>query len=57
MARVIAAWAERYLDMAVDVQNADGHAEPGTVMVRETRRGKFQQEVMVGAHRCWPMSR
>jgi uncharacterized OsmC-like protein/alpha-beta hydrolase superfamily lysophospholipase len=50
VANVIAAWAERYLDMAVDAQPSDD-TEAGTVVVRETRRGKFQQEVIVGAHR------
>ncbi|MFZ3310827.1 MAG: bifunctional alpha/beta hydrolase/OsmC family protein [Xanthobacteraceae bacterium] len=50
VARVIASWADRYLDMAVDAQmTAD--TPPGTVVVRETRRGKFQQEVIVGDHR------
>jgi uncharacterized OsmC-like protein/alpha-beta hydrolase superfamily lysophospholipase len=50
VANVIAAWAERYLDMAVDAQPSDDTAA-GTVVVRETRRGKFQQEVSVGTHR------
>jgi uncharacterized OsmC-like protein/alpha-beta hydrolase superfamily lysophospholipase len=50
VANVIAAGAERYLDMAVDAQPSDD-TEAGTVVVRETRRGKFQQEVIVGAHR------
>jgi uncharacterized OsmC-like protein/alpha/beta superfamily hydrolase len=50
IAGVIAAWAERYLDMAMDAQ-AMPDTEPGTVMVRETRRGQFQQEVTVGSHR------
>jgi uncharacterized OsmC-like protein/alpha/beta superfamily hydrolase len=50
VANVIAAAAERYLDMAVDSQPSDD-TEAGTVVVRETRRGKFQQEVIVGAHR------
>jgi uncharacterized OsmC-like protein/alpha/beta superfamily hydrolase len=50
IAGVIAAWAERYLDMAADAQpTAD--TMPGTVVVRETRRGQFQQEVIVGNHR------
>jgi uncharacterized OsmC-like protein len=50
VARVISAWADRYLDMAVDAEpTAD--TPPGTVAVRETRRGKFQQEIMLGAHR------
>jgi uncharacterized OsmC-like protein len=50
VANVIAAWAERYLDMAADAQPSDD-TESGTVVVRETRRGTFQQEVIVGAHR------
>lgn len=50
VANVIAAWAERYLDMAADAQPSDD-TEAGTVVVRETRRGKFQQEISVGAHR------
>jgi uncharacterized OsmC-like protein/alpha-beta hydrolase superfamily lysophospholipase len=50
VAGVVAAWAERYLDMAADAQpTAD--TMPGTVVVRETRRGQFQQEVIVGNHR------
>jgi uncharacterized OsmC-like protein/alpha/beta superfamily hydrolase len=50
VARVISSWADRYLDMAVDERPSEDTPE-GTVVVRETRRGKFQQEVMVGAHR------
>ena len=50
VARVIAAWAARYLDMAADDEPADD-TPPGVVAVRETRRGKFQQEVVLGAHR------
>ncbi len=50
VASVIAAWANRYLDMAADDQPADDTPD-GTVVVRETRRGKFQQEIIVGPHR------
>ena len=50
VAGVIAAWAERYLDMAADAQPSDDTAA-GTVLVPETRRGKFHQEVIVGHHR------
>jgi putative redox protein len=50
VASVIAAWAARYLDMAADDEPAADTA-PGTVKVRETRRGKFQQEIIVGPHR------
>lgn len=50
VARVIASWADRYLDMAVDARMATD-MPPGNVLVRETRRGKFQQEVIVGDHR------
>jgi len=49
VAHVIAAWAERYLDMSPPIAAAAG--EPGEVVVRETRRGAFQQEITVGTHR------
>jgi putative redox protein len=50
VANVIAAWAERYLDMPeAPVESLAG--EPGFVVVNETRQGRFQQEVTVGAHR------
>jgi uncharacterized OsmC-like protein/alpha-beta hydrolase superfamily lysophospholipase len=54
VAHVIAAWAERYLDMAgATVVDMDPVADTpaGTVLVRETRVGQFQQEVVVGRHR------
>ena len=50
VAHVIAAWAERYLDMAGRPEPSRRVAE-GTVLVRETRGGKFQQEITVGKHR------
>ena len=50
VAHVVAAWAERYLDMAADASAAKEIAE-GTVLVRETRNGQFQQEIAVGEHR------
>lgn len=50
VARVIASWADRYLDMAVDARMMP-ETPTGTVLVRETRRGKLQQEVIVGEHR------
>jgi putative redox protein len=49
VANVIAAWAERYLDMATRDEDAD--RKPGVVTVRETRQGRFQQEIIAGAHR------
>jgi putative redox protein len=33
--------------MSADAQSAE---KPGTVVVRETRRGTFQQEIIVGSH-------
>jgi putative redox protein len=48
VANVIAAWAERYLDMPEPV--AEPAAEPG-VVVRATGQGRFQQEVRMGRHR------
>jgi uncharacterized OsmC-like protein/alpha/beta superfamily hydrolase len=50
VASVIAGWAERYLDMAPDPV-LDPDTEEGTVLVRETGGGKFQQEIVSGPHR------
>ena len=49
VANVIRAWAERYLEAPQGASQAAGDAK--TVVVRETREGRFQQEVTVGAHR------
>ena len=49
VASVIAAWAERYLDLAPPA--AVVASDAGTVTVRETREGGLQQEITVGAHR------
>jgi uncharacterized OsmC-like protein/alpha-beta hydrolase superfamily lysophospholipase len=82
VANVIAAWAERYLDMAPALQpdrtdevpvgaplvgarnhdpdraatraaptSAHDEGDHGVVRVRETRQGRFQQEIEAGAHR------
>jgi putative redox protein len=48
VANVIAAWAERYLEQSAE--RGDGQIE-GTVLVRETGGGKFQQEILSGPHR------
>jgi uncharacterized OsmC-like protein/alpha-beta hydrolase superfamily lysophospholipase len=50
VANVIAAWAERYLEVAAEV-SVEAEAEAGAVVVRETRAGRFQQAVTVGPHR------
>ncbi len=50
VANVLAAWAERYLD-ALPEMPEDLAAEHGSVLVRETRAGRFQQTVSVGPHR------
>jgi len=49
VANVIAAWSRRYLDEPESVAKAE--SETGVVIVRETRAGKFQQEIMSGPHR------
>jgi putative redox protein len=47
---VLAAWASRYLPSRVaDSRGVDGPRD--TVLVRETRAGKFQQEIAIGPHR------
>jgi uncharacterized OsmC-like protein/alpha-beta hydrolase superfamily lysophospholipase len=62
VANVIAAWAERYLDMAPQAAapvgaplgaalRAGGDEDRGVVIVRETGQGRFQQEITAGAHR------
>ena len=48
VANVIAAWAERYLEQPIE---QDEQIEVGTVLVRETGGGKFQQEILSGPHR------
>ena len=49
-ADVIAAWAERYIELAVPEAMATVGEEPRNVVVRETRNSKFQQTVSVGLH-------
>ena len=49
VADVIAAWAQRYLETAPS--NQTENSDSRRVVVRETRRGKFQQTVTVGPHR------
>jgi putative redox protein len=49
VADVIRAWAGRYLD--VPERAAEAAAQHGAVVVRETRRGRFQQQVTAGRHR------
>ena len=51
VADVIAAWAERYVDLALPEQPAASDNAPRKVVVSETRNGKFQQTVSVGPHR------
>ena len=53
VAHVVAAWAERYLDMPAQMATSKQPAanEPGEVVVRETRHGTFQQDITVGRHR------
>jgi uncharacterized OsmC-like protein/alpha-beta hydrolase superfamily lysophospholipase len=48
VANVIAAWAERYLDMTMPMENLA--AEPDAVTVTETGQGKFQQTIRAGRH-------
>jgi uncharacterized OsmC-like protein/fermentation-respiration switch protein FrsA (DUF1100 family) len=49
VASVIRAWAERYLDVPDEMP--DFAEDSGTVVVRETGRGRLQQEIAVGRHR------
>jgi uncharacterized OsmC-like protein/alpha-beta hydrolase superfamily lysophospholipase len=47
VAKVIAAWAERYLDLP-EPQPATADTD---VVVSETRRSRFEQEISIGRHR------
>jgi uncharacterized OsmC-like protein/alpha/beta superfamily hydrolase len=47
--RVLSAWASRYLPKAEE--DAEPAADEGTVLVRETRTGRYMQDVFSGAHR------
>ena len=49
VADVIAAWAERYLDPLAEAA-PDAEAS-NAVVVTETRRGRFQQQITAGTHR------
>jgi putative redox protein len=49
VANVIRAWAERYLDLPQLAPEAPH--DPNTVVVRETRQGRFQQAIAVRSHR------
>ncbi|HYW64820.1 MAG TPA: bifunctional alpha/beta hydrolase/OsmC family protein [Bradyrhizobium sp.] len=50
-ADVIAAWAERYIDIAAAEAAPLLPEAPRNVIVRETRSSKFQQTVSIGPHR------
>ena len=49
VAHVIAAWAERYLELSPDIE-PPAPGEPGEIVVRETRGGNLQNEVIAGRH-------
>src|SRR4029077_5088460 len=54
VAHVVAAWAERYLDMPPQTATSKQPAaegEPGEGVVHETRHGTFQQDISAGTHR------
>ncbi len=48
VAHVIAAWAERYLDVSMPMESVE--PDPGSVTVSETGQGKFQQAIRAGRH-------
>ena len=54
VAHVVAAWAERYLEMPAQMPASKQPAAttgPGQVVVRETRHGTFEQDITAGRHR------
>lgn len=50
-ADVIAAWASRYVDAAKPAKAMDLPEAPRQVVIRETRKSKFNQIISVGPHR------
>ena len=52
VARVISAWADRYLDMAVDAEPTRRHAARRRCGARDAAR-QFQQEIILGGHRLF----
>jgi uncharacterized OsmC-like protein/pimeloyl-ACP methyl ester carboxylesterase len=53
VAEIIAVWVTRYLEPIVAEKPEDLGAAPRSVLVRETRSGKFQQTISVGPHRLF----
>ncbi|WP_407147522.1 alpha/beta fold hydrolase [Bradyrhizobium sp. ORS 86] len=51
VADVIAAWVERYVDLAAPQPVADMGGGPRNVVVQETRASRFQQTITTGPHR------
>jgi len=51
VAGVLTAWAGRYVPGLAAPESAAEEGPSGQVLVRETRNGAFQQEVLVGRHR------
>jgi putative redox protein len=49
-AEMIAAWATRYIEPAMQAQTMESAKAPRNVVVRETRNSKFQNAVIVGPH-------
>ncbi len=49
IADVIAAWSSRYLD-APRAEESPAPGDPRSVVVQETRKGRFQQTVTMGPH-------
>ncbi|MEO8004887.1 MAG: alpha/beta fold hydrolase [Betaproteobacteria bacterium] len=50
VAAVLTAWASRYLGDAASTSDSELIAEPGTVVVQETREGKFTQSIRTDHH-------
>ncbi len=53
VAEIIAVWVTRYLDSIAAEKPEDLGEAPRSVLVRETRSGKFQQTISVGPHRLF----
>ncbi len=50
-AHIIATWSERYIPSQETIAPSDtNRPDEGTVLVRSTGKGKFQQQILVGKH-------
>ncbi len=50
VADVLAAWSKRYIDLPSSQTSAETNLEPMPVIVRESKIGRFTQDIIIGEH-------